>query len=237
VAVSLAYSKTQVDKAANVWRAWSLADLALIPPEVEEALRIVDHFRACHQYPLTKATMGLRSAVNSVGAPVQVSQRLKRYDSILYKLSREHRIRLSQMQDIGGCRAILPDLATLFALRERLEQRHKRSPRVVDYVTQPKETGYRGIHVIMSYDERLIEVQLRTRAMHEWALAVERGASRIGLDLKSGLGPPEVLDFFVAASDAMAREEMGEVVDDLTVTELTELRDRALVLIEGGGPS
>lgn len=54
---------------------------------------------------------------------------------------------------------------------------------------------------------RAIEVQLRT--MHEWAIAAERWGGRLHQDLKSGEGPPQVLELFSAISEAMAIEEEG----------------------------
>ena len=44
--------------------------------------------------------------------PVQVSQRMKRVPTIIDKLLREPTLLLSRMQDIGGCRAMLPTLVT-----------------------------------------------------------------------------------------------------------------------------
>ena len=69
-------------------------------------------FRALHAISLQTATRGLRSAVTSERLPVQVSQRLKRVSTIIDKLLREPTLPLSRMQDIGGCRAILPTLVT-----------------------------------------------------------------------------------------------------------------------------
>ena len=49
------------------------------------------------------------------------------------------------MQDIGGCRAILPDIAACYEVRRRLLNR-KGYDRDVDYIASPKPSGYRGIH-------------------------------------------------------------------------------------------
>jgi putative GTP pyrophosphokinase len=120
--LELGYSKRRVDRAADVWRRGVTGEKFDVD-EMLEALQIVEHFRACHQYPLTKATAGLRSTVGTVGAPVQVSQRLKRYPTILDKLVREPTMQLSRMQDIGGCRAVVPDIATMRLVQRRLERR------------------------------------------------------------------------------------------------------------------
>ncbi|AAT90059.1 hypothetical protein Lxx24254 [Leifsonia xyli subsp. xyli str. CTCB07] len=52
--------------------------------------------------------MGLRSMIKTEGCQIEVSQRLKRFTTIIDKLTaREQTLALSGMQDIGGCRAIL----------------------------------------------------------------------------------------------------------------------------------
>ncbi len=66
----------------------------------------------------------------------------------------------------------------------------------------------------MKYDDRRVEVQLRTEFQHDWAVAVERQGGKLGEDLKSGFGPLPVLDFFRLASEAMAYEDRGETVPD-----------------------
>ena len=225
---TLRYSKSQIDKAADVWRRWTGAtDVRNFDfNELEDALGKVDHYRACHAYPLQKATMGLRSTVSTFGAPLQISQRLKRFQTILDKLHREPKMNLSRMQDIGGCRAILPDIATLRKVQKRLERRNGYI-RAYDYIETPRASGYlqyRGIHVILAYDERQIEVQLRTPVMHDWSIAVERFAGRSQEDLKSGEGSADLLLFLKKVSEAMALQENRHPVPVDLLAEVTRLR-------------
>ncbi|MHB1252398.1 MAG: RelA/SpoT domain-containing protein, partial [Acidimicrobiales bacterium] len=144
-------------------------------------------YRAAHQYPLIKATNGLRSAVKAEHCDIEVSQRLKRIPTILDKLLREPEMDLSRMQDFGGCRAVLENIDEVLRVQSRVSQAHKRrngnDPHTKDYIANPRESGYRGIHVIVVYDGKLVEVQLRTKVMHEWAIAVERFSGRTGLNL------------------------------------------------------
>lgn len=99
------------------------------------------------------------------------------------------------------------------------------------------------MHVVVSYDDRPIEVQLRTRVMHEWAIAaVERTSGRMGKDLKAGLGPEVVPAFFRVVSEATATEERGEIVDPSTVERVNAMREAALRYYQfdvttPGGPS
>jgi ppGpp synthetase/RelA/SpoT-type nucleotidyltranferase len=236
--LELAYSKSQVDLAGKIWRTWPGDRMpnAETVDQLRWALAVADHYRACHQYPLIKATNGLRSTVKTTGAPVRVSQRLKRFATMLHKLKREPTVRLSQMQDIGGCRAILPSRDHVRAVQARLEARGAdRRPRVVDYVANPKDTGYRAIHVILTYDGRYIEVQLRTPAMHEWAVAVEQLGGSLGRDLKGGSGPETVQAFMRTAAEAMALDEAGEPVPDDLLARLRAQREPAVRSIQEGG--
>ncbi|HYT11031.1 MAG TPA: DUF4349 domain-containing protein [Mycobacteriales bacterium] len=74
---------------------------------VEHAVTVVSDFRAAHQYPLTKLTVGVRSMVKTEGADVAVSQRLKRLPRIIRKLYRMKDSNLARLEDVGGCRAVL----------------------------------------------------------------------------------------------------------------------------------
>ncbi|MFN2582002.1 MAG: RelA/SpoT domain-containing protein [Candidatus Dormibacteria bacterium] len=199
--------------------------------------------RAVHAYPLTKATMGLRSVVTTEGCKLEVSQRLKRMTTILDKLMREPTMQLANMQDIGGCRAVLASIPKLRRVEQRLKK--NRTPiRYNDYITTPRASGYRAVHVVVAYDDsagqqRAIEVQLRTKAMHEWAIVVERLSGRLRNDLKSGRGPAPVLEWLGAVSEAMAIEEAGLEVSDLQNRRVSELRSAARPYLAGdnGGPS
>jgi ppGpp synthetase/RelA/SpoT-type nucleotidyltranferase len=182
-------------------------------------------FRALHAIPLQTATRGLRSAVTSERRPVQVSQRLKRVPTIIDKLLREPTLPLSRMQDIGGCRAILPTIPDIRAVQERLARpsRVRELVAVSDYIEDPRDSGYRGVHVIMLYRGRIVEIQLRTPAMHEWAATVERLTDRYGEDYK-GAWHPVVGPFLAVVSEAMSIEESGGSVRASLVTEVDRQR-------------
>ena len=60
-----------------------------------------------HAFPLNTITMDLRQKVKRVRPGANVVQRLKRARSMLAKLQKEASMRLTQMQDIGGCRAVV----------------------------------------------------------------------------------------------------------------------------------
>jgi putative GTP pyrophosphokinase len=174
---------SQVRKAGRILRAWwrRRQESPLIDPDVEDAFDILNDYRAIHQYPLTKATMGLRSMVQTAAGQGVVSQRLKRHFSILTKLAREPSMQLNTMQDIAGCRAVVETVPQVYAVFKRFERRKDRLVRPYDYIAAPKLGGYRALHVVVKYadqegEDRRVEVQLRTEVQHEWAVSLNGSA-------------------------------------------------------------
>ncbi len=234
--VPLNHSKTQVRRAGDVLRAWwahgtDSDQLTLLGDvwrptreEVDRAYAVMDNYRAAHSYPLTKARMGLQSMCRTAGVQAEISQRLKRQKKILEKLQRHPHMSLSAMQDIAGCRAVLADVAALRAVQDRLRatERFVRDPD--DYIERPKESGYRGVHVIVEYDERPVEIQLRTQLQHQWAYTVEKVGGTLRVDLKSGIGPPEVLRYFELVSQALHNEEAGHAVPEYLAASIERAR-------------
>jgi ppGpp synthetase/RelA/SpoT-type nucleotidyltranferase len=114
---------------------------------------------------------------------VDLSARPKRLPSIARKLLRIT-TRLSQMEDIGGCRAKLPDAARVQAVLASVVARWS-DARVDDYTASPQPTGYRAVHVVVIEGGRRIEIQLRTPGQNRWADEVERWSDRLGYALRT----------------------------------------------------
>jgi ppGpp synthetase/RelA/SpoT-type nucleotidyltranferase len=204
-------SKTKVDAAGASLVEASLNKL----PEPREASNVVDAWRQLHADSMEWVSDLVKRRVVEPLPTARAAQRLKRKPQIVEKLKRSS-TRLSQMQDIAGCRALLPDVAAVEAARARLLKNTARWYSVKDeddYRADGRpDTGYRAVHLKLVRDERAVEVQLRTILQHAWAEAVERTGERTNFALKAGEGPPEVLDFFRAASDAFALLEHGKTV-------------------------
>lgn len=222
---------SQVTKAGRTIRRGLRGDL-VTEDEWSKALDILFAFRAEHSTPLAKANMGLRSMVKTEGCQVEVSQRLKRVPTIADKLLREPTLPLAKMQDIGGCRAVLASIDEVRRVEARLKRRRPVRGSS-DYILTPRQSGYRGVHVVVEYDGRQIEVQLRTFVMHQWAITVERVTGRLGVNLK-GDGDHAVQDLMRVISQAMAIEEQGGVVDASLLAEMATLRQQAAPYLLGG---
>ena len=108
-----------------------------------------------------------------------------------------------------------------------------------DYIEAPKESGYRGIHLVYrygtprneTYNGLLIEIQLRTRLQHAWATAVETAGAFLGQALKSSEGEQEWLRFFALASSAFALRESCPPAP-ATPAELGSLRDELRTAVD-----
>jgi GTP pyrophosphokinase len=196
--------------------------------EWRAAYQKVVEYRSMHSYPMSRVTTSVRYWVNvTTGDPsLRPSQRHKRMNRIIDKLHRYPRMRLSQMEDIGGCRAVLPSLSDVYGVVGHITKRWPEAE-VVDYVAQPKQSGYRAIHVVERRDGRLIEVQLRTRNQDQWAVAVETWAApAVDFNLKDdpGSAPAVVCRYFQVAGSVLALADLGEVADDSLTAELNRLR-------------
>lgn len=119
------------------------------------------------------------------------------------------------MQDIGGLRAILLSQATVDSVAGRLRKNWRsRLVAEYDYVREPKESGYRAIHLVVQQDDRRIEIQLRTPWQDMWAQSAEEDTARLGLGLKFGLGPEGLREYYQLMADVMAAREEGKLVDE-----------------------
>jgi hypothetical protein len=224
--VTLEYSKGQVDAAGRL-----LASGGASPAELNQALDILNNWRAAHSFPLNTIQVGLRRRARNVDEHALIAQRLKRVSSILQKLQRFPHMQLSRMQDIGGCRAILNTSAE--AQKVRLEYAKSRQQHEFvsqkDYIAEPKQSGYRGIHLVYRYESdrtpayngRLIEIQLRSRLQHAWATAVETVGTFLQQSLKASEGSDLWLRFFALTSSAFALLEGTPLVPETPHDEKT----------------
>lgn len=207
------YSKSQIKRAGDILR-----DKNVSREETLWARQVLVNWRACHGYPLHTFQNTLRERIARLGwKDVLVSNRLKRLPSITSKLRRMPQMDLSRMQDIGGLRIVVPEIADV--RRIEAEYRASRRHRLAhdkDYILEPKPDGYRGIHLIFKYEGTggakpytglSVELQIRSRLQHIWATGVETLGTLLGEKFKSGEGDQEWRRFFALLGSAFARLE------------------------------
>jgi len=119
-----------------------------------------------------KITADIRSELDKAGIEADVFGRAKKPHSIWRKM-KEKELAFSRLSDIYGFRVITRSEADCYRVLGVIHQRWRAVPgRFKDYISQPKSNGYRSIHTTVSgRDGKRVEVQIRTRQMHEVAEA------------------------------------------------------------------
>jgi len=212
----------------------------------DEMLAVINNWRSSHSFPLQCFKMTLLRRAKRVDSKAIIAQRLKRLSSIDAKLRRFSNMKLSQMQDIGGCRAVVEDMGSLEKLVKLYAKGRSKNPtkrheflNAKDYILNPKTDGYRSVHFIYRYRSRSkkhkvynglkIEIQLRSKLQHAWATAVETVSIFTGQTLKSSGGEADWRRFFILMSCAIARREKQPLVPG-TPTDEAQLIDELFML-------
>lgn len=91
--------------------------------------------------------------------------------SIIAKLRRES-IRLTQIQDIAGCRLVVSGIVAQDQVTESLANIFETAS-VIDRRERPS-FGYRAVHLTVRVQGKLIEIQVRTKLQHMWAELSEK---------------------------------------------------------------
>ncbi|TAE34148.1 MAG: hypothetical protein EAY65_03385 [Alphaproteobacteria bacterium] len=202
------FSKGDIRRAGELLKRTELRNTA----EYRQAVQLVQTWRGYYFYPLNTLQAHVRNQLKHIGQEPYIGQRLKRLPTIIDKLSRIKGT-LETMQDIGGMRVLCDDVASMDALMHLLEKsraRHK-IKRTSDYITTPKQDGYRGKHFIYEVyssssktpdflQGMTVELQVRTSIQHDWATAVEVVDMVYHSSLKTGSGSDEWKQFFLLAS-------------------------------------
>ncbi|WGK68225.1 tetratricopeptide repeat protein [Candidatus Haliotispira prima] len=176
------------------------------------------------------------------------SARLKRLESIVGKLERFPDMQVNRIQDIAGNRLILETQEELDRFAGELRENEPAYLGYVDckdYITEPKEDGYRSLHLIFRFNFKFgidsifapfkIELQLRTKYQHYWATAVEVIDTFHGSRLKQGKKQAEWSGFFREAGEHIAALERGEASSfpvtqyQARLTELSNIQEQAKI--------
>lgn len=159
-------------------------------------------------------------------------------------------MQLARMQDLGGLRAIVGSIDAVRKLEESYINNPQNRFRHVlksqkDYIDEPKDSGYRGIHLVYQYQGAsnsnhngiLLEIQLRTKIQHAWATAVETMGTFIGQSIKSSEADDEWNEYFSIVASAFAYIEdcnpvpcYAHMNKEQTFKKVSDLTDKLQVL-------
>lgn len=172
---------------------------------------------------------GFRNAYDSVVDRVRAELGLeasgrpaKSTPAIVDKLCRSS-MRLTQMQDIAGCRVVVPDIPAQDRVIARLDQMFDAT--VIDRRVKPSN-GYRAVHVVVHEVGLPVEVQVRTDLQHVWAESSEKLADAFGSQLKYGGGPKEIRELLDVYSKMIGDFEQHLDMGEAAGPSVSELKSK-----------
>lgn len=221
-------SKTQIDRSGAF-----MSDESIEYDETKLKYDLIfDDYRKNHLEPLTKFTISLQKWLLESGSNFYIAQRLKRKPQILRKLKR-FSVRLTQLQDIGGCRIIVENNEDVDKLHKHIESIIQNSDkfklvRTTDYREKGRDdSGYRALHLIILADEYMVELQIRSSIQHYWSESIERTSVLYGHRLKEQEGHRDVINYFKYFSDCLHSIETNKRLAHHEEIKLQELRENA----------
>jgi GTP pyrophosphokinase len=158
----------------GIWQIkWELEDLSfrfLQPAEYQRTARLVDETRAGREHSVQEAREQLAALLTATGLRADVQGRPKHLYSIWKKMQGKG-LSFARVFDARALRVIVDDVAACYAALARVHEAWTPvEGEFDDYIARPKPNGYQSLHtVVLGRDGRPLEVQIRTRAMHEHA--------------------------------------------------------------------
>jgi GTP pyrophosphokinase len=158
----------------GIWQIkWELEDLSfrfLEPVTYKRIAKMLEEKRVERESFVTSAITHLERELQVAGIKAEVSGRPKHIYSIWNKM-RGKSLDFSELYDVRAFRVIVDDVKACYAVLGLVHNIWAPIPREFDdYISRPKPNGYQSLHtVVIAEDGRPLEVQIRTREMHNFA--------------------------------------------------------------------
>ncbi len=211
------YGRHQIDKAGQIILTSTKKE------DVAQSIEKVNDWRTLHLIVLDELQKAVIPVLERNNIKIQfTSRRLKRLPSIIYKLDINPEMRLGGMQDIGGLRVVVTSMQDMSNCIKTITDDSPKSfklCKIMNYIIEPKSSGYRSVHFVYQYiseDNNIngmkVELQLRTKLQHNWAMAVETAGLITKTPLKSSQGDDKWLNFFKIVSSLFCIKEGTEIM-------------------------
>lgn len=181
-------SKTQIDRLGERLKIGSFAEADLI---------LLDEYRQSFGEAYETVFRGVSQELRRQGLGEPTGRTAKSTGSIIDKLRRES-IRLTQIQDIAGCRVVVPGILAQEHIVGLLDSNYPEVV-VIDRRLNPSH-GYRAVHVVVKVDGKPVEIQIRSKLQHLWAELSEKFSDILDPSIKYGGGDELVQVFFMLLS-------------------------------------
>jgi GTP pyrophosphokinase len=158
----------------GIWQLkWELEDLSFrfLEPETYRAVaRLLDEKRTERQDFITEVRQRVQQVLSEAGIVAQVVGRPKHIYSIVNKM-RTKQLTFEQLRDVRGLRVIVDSVPDAYhALSSIHQQWTSIAGDFDDYIARPKPNGYQSLHTVVTDPlGRTLEIQIRTKQMHESA--------------------------------------------------------------------
>ena len=176
--VSLASESLQVfaplANRLGIWQIkWELEDLAfrfLEPEKYKHVARLLDEKRVEREQEVERLRQRLGDDLTAHGLRAQVQGRPKHIYSIWKKMSLKG-LDFGRVLDVRALRVIVADVPDCYAVLGRVHELFRAVPgELDDYIARPKANGYQSLHTVVEDEHgRVVEIQIRTTAMHAHA--------------------------------------------------------------------
>jgi GTP pyrophosphokinase len=156
----------------GVWQLkWELEDLSLRatePDTYKEIAKLLDERRLDRQRYIEEVIATLKRELAAAGIAADVSGRPKHIFSIWSKMRRKQ-AGIDALYDIRAVRILVDDVKQCYAALGIVHHRWTPLPgEFDDYIAKPKANDYRSLHTaVMGPEGKPLEVQIRTREMHQ----------------------------------------------------------------------
>ena len=158
----------------GVWQLkWELEDLSfrfLEPETYKQVARWLDGKRNEREGFIEQAKADLERMLAAASLRAEVSGRPKHIYSIWNKM-RAKQLPFDQLHDVRALRVIVDEVAQCYQALSLVHQRWTPiAAEYDDYIAKPKANGYQSLHTVVTIAPgRTLEIQIRTRRMHEFA--------------------------------------------------------------------
>ena len=158
----------------GIWQfKWEIEDLAFrfLEPDAYHAVsRMLDEKRIEREHGVEEFRREMRADLASHGIRAEVAGRPKHLYSIWKKMQGKG-LAFAEVFDVRAVRVIVGSVADCYAALARVQERYATvAGEFDDYIARPKANGYQSLHTVVRESlGRSVEIQIRTREMHERA--------------------------------------------------------------------
>lgn len=136
----------------------------------------IDKFIKDHQHAIQLTFNNFISNTKNIlekngydASKVKILSRIKHHYSIYLKMQRKG-VSIDEVLDLLAIRVLVPEEIDCYKVLGHLHLAYKPLiSRFKDYVSTPKENGYRTIHTTIFYNSKIYEIQIRSFEMHKIA--------------------------------------------------------------------